>query len=73
MMRAASAAVIWPKSFRLPVINEGARLTFRGEFYNLLNQTNFGAPTVDVTNAAFGRVGSTFEPRFAQLALKLSF
>lgn len=65
--------LVLAKSFRLPVINEGARLTFRGEFYNLLNQTNFGAPTVDVTNAAFGRVGSTFDPRFAQLALKLSF
>ena len=53
--------------------NESPRLTFRAEFYNLLNQTNFSAPTVDLTSAAFGRAASTFDPRFGQLALKLTF
>jgi len=65
--------LVLAKSFRLPVINEGARLAVRGEFYNLFNQTNFSAPDVTVTNAAFGRVSSTLDPRFIQLALKLSF
>jgi hypothetical protein len=65
--------LVLAKHFKLPVINEGARLSFRGEFYNLLNQTNFLAPDVTVTNANFGRVSSTFDPRFVQLALKLSF
>jgi hypothetical protein len=65
--------LVLAKSFRLPVINEGARLTFRSEFYNLFNQTNFAAPDVTVTNANFGRVSSTLDPRFVQLALKLSF
>jgi hypothetical protein len=65
--------LVLAKSFGLPMINEGAKLTFRSEFYNLFNQTNFLAPTVDVNSAAFGRVGSTFDPRFVQLALKLSF
>ena len=58
------------KSF---AITERFKLMFRSEFFNLLNKTNFGAPTVDVTSAAFGRVSSTFDPRAVQLALKLSF
>lgn len=65
--------LVLAKSFRLPMINEGARISFRGEFYNLLNQTNFSAPDVNLASANFGRVTSTFDPRFIQLALKLSF
>lgn len=65
--------LVLAKNFAIPVINEGARLQFRGEFYNLLNKTNFTAPNTDLNSAAFGRVGSTLDPRFVQLALKLSF
>ena len=65
--------LVLAKNFAMPFINEGARLQFRGEFYNLFNQTNFTAPTVDLTSANFGRVTSTLDPRFVQLALKLSF
>lgn len=65
--------LVLAKSFGMPFITEGARLTFRSEFYNLFNQTNFGAPDVNLANANFGRVSSTFDPRFIQLALKLSF
>lgn len=61
------------KNFSLSALREGARLQFRSEFYNLFNQTNFTAPDVLVTNANFGRVTSTLDPRFVQLALKLSF
>lgn len=61
------------KHFPIRPLGESARLTFRGEFYNLFNQTNFLAPDVNVANATFGRVGSTFDPRFVQLALKLTF
>lgn len=61
------------KHFALPKLGESARLTFRGEFYNLFNQTNFLAPDVTVTNATFGRVGSTLDPRFVQLAIKIAF
>jgi hypothetical protein len=60
------------KNFRMP-INEQSRLTFRAEFFNLFNRTNFNAPVVDRRNAAFGRVTSTFDPRLIQLALKLYF
>lgn len=65
--------LVLAKHFRMAFLNEGARITFRGEFYNLFNQTNFLAPDVNVASANFGRVGSTFDPRFIQLALKLSF
>ena len=58
------------KSF---AITERFKLMFRSEFFNLLNKTNFSAPQVDITSAAFGRVSSTFDPRAVQLALKLSF
>lgn len=65
--------MVLAKNFALPMINEGARLQFRGEFYNLLNKTNFTAPTVDLSSASFGRSGSTFDPRYVQFALKLIF
>ncbi|MBY0372400.1 MAG: hypothetical protein K2Q23_00305, partial [Bryobacteraceae bacterium] len=65
--------LVLAKNFAMPFINDGARLQFRGEFYNLFNQTNFTAPDVNLASANFGRVGSTLDPRFVQLALKLSF
>ena len=65
--------MVFAENFILPFINEGARLQFRGEFYNLFNKTNFTAPTVDLSSANFGRVSSTLDPRFVQLALKLLF
>ena len=65
--------MVLAKNFALPKLREGARLQFRGEFYNLLNKTNFTAPTVDLSSANFGRVSSTLDPRFVQLALKLQF
>jgi hypothetical protein len=61
------------KSFPLSFINEGAKLQFRGEFYNFLNQTNFTAPETNVSSGNFGRVSSTFDPRYIQMALKLTF
>jgi hypothetical protein len=64
---------ILAKNFAMRFINEGARLQFRGEFYNLFNQTNFTAPNSDLSSANFGRVTSTLDPRFVQVALKLSF
>ncbi len=65
--------LVLSKSFALRFINEGARLQFRSEFYNFFNKTNFGAPGVNLAAANFGVVGSTFDPRFVQFALKLQF
>lgn len=61
------------KSFPLAFINEGARVQFRSEFYNFFNRTNFTAPEVNLSSANFGRVSSSFDPRYVQLALKLTF
>lgn len=61
------------KQFPVRFINEGANVMFRAEFFNFFNHTNFAAPTVDISSAAFGRVTSTFDPRLIQLALKLTF
>jgi hypothetical protein len=61
------------KHFAIRPINESANLSFRAEFYNLFNRTNFSAPNSDLSSAAFGRVSSTLDPRYIQLALKLTF
>ena len=46
---------------------------FRSEFYNVLNHTNFGPPTVVTTSSAFGTITSTLPARQIQFALKLLF
>ena len=61
------------KSFAMRFINEGARLQFRSEFYNIFNKTNFAAPEINLASANFGRVTSTLDPRYIQFALKLLF
>ena len=60
------------KSFKIPA-REGMALQFRSEFFNLPNHTNFGPPTCDVTNAAFGTIRATYPARQGQFALKLIF
>ncbi|HWE53309.1 MAG TPA: TonB-dependent receptor [Bryobacteraceae bacterium] len=54
-------------------IREGIRLQFRSEFFNILNKTNFGPPTANISSAAFGTIRSTYAPRQIQFALKLMF
>ncbi|MCX7605419.1 MAG: TonB-dependent receptor, partial [Bryobacteraceae bacterium] len=61
------------KNFPIPALGESGRLQFRSEFYNFLNTTNFQAPVVNLAAANFGRVTSTADPRYVQLALKLLF
>src|SRR5271165_294452 len=58
------------KSFR---ITEGIKLQFRSEFFNVLNHTNFGPPTVTTTSGAFGTITNTLPARQIQFALKLLF
>jgi hypothetical protein len=60
------------KRFRLPG-REGTALQFRSEFFNIMNHTNFGSPTTDITSAAFGTIRSAFPARQIQFALKLMF
>ncbi len=60
------------KDFRIPV-REGMSLQLRGEFFNVLNHTNFGIPDSNISDAAFGTIRSTYPPRQIQIALKLRF
>jgi hypothetical protein len=60
------------KRFALP-IRSGANLEIRAEAFNVLNKTNFGAPTGDRSSGAFGTIRSTFPARQIQLAAKVSF
>jgi hypothetical protein len=55
-------------------IRENLRLQFRGEFFNVLNHTDFSTPTSRLTSSTFGQVLSTrTAPRIGQFALKLIF
>ncbi|MBZ5602081.1 MAG: carboxypeptidase regulatory-like domain-containing protein [Acidobacteriia bacterium] len=59
------------KDFHLPW--EGKVVTFRSEFFNLLNKTNFQAANGNRSSTAFGTITSTFQPRQVQFALRLAF
>ena len=75
------------KSFRL--WNELSKLTFRAEFFNLFNHTNFSNPVRNMGSASFGRItqtvgsatatsvgttaGAVGGARQIQMALRLSF
>lgn len=68
---------------------EQARLEARGDFFNLLNHTNFANPVADLSNANFGRItqtlgsavvtsagtssGPTGGPRIVQVSLRFQF
>jgi hypothetical protein len=60
------------KDFRIP-LGDQTKVQFRLEAFNLLNKTNFRAPQGNRSNAAFGRISSTFDARQVQLGLKLMF
>lgn len=51
--------------------SESRRLEFRAELFDLLNKTNFGAPTSARSSSAFGTIRSAFPARMIQFALKL--
>jgi hypothetical protein len=52
---------------------EKHRLQFRGEFFNSLNNVNFGLPTANVTSPAYGTIGSAGSSREIQFGLKYLF
>lgn len=75
------------KSF--PIWGERTRLTFRADFFNLFNHTNFSNPTRLMSSSSFGKITQTVGtatatsvgttagfaggPRQIQLALRLTF
>jgi carboxypeptidase family protein len=72
-----------------PLIGEATRLTFKADFFNIFNHTNFSNPVASLTDANFGKitqtvgtatataVGTTGGPlggsRLIQLSLRLQF
>ncbi len=56
-----------------PLWNDRTKLQFRGEVFNLTNQTNFGAPAGNISSSNYGSITSTFPARQLQFALRLMF
>lgn len=54
-------------------ISDRYSLQFRAEFYNALNNVNFGAPDGGLTDSSFGQITSAQDPRILQMALKVMF
>ncbi len=54
-------------------ITRRVSLQFRAEFYNALNNVNFGMPDGGLTDSSFGQITSANEPRILQMALKAIF
>jgi hypothetical protein len=56
-------------------ITERAKVLFRAEAYNLLNNVNFGNPSFDLTSAAtFGKISNVVSnPRLLQGALRFEW
>ena len=53
--------------------HEDIHFQLRGEFFNVLNHTQFNDPDVTRNDANFGGIYSAQDPRIIQLALKLLF
>jgi hypothetical protein len=44
-----------------------------GDFFNILNHTEFGNPSTTVTSSTFAQISTTGDPRILQLAARLTF
>lgn len=54
-------------------VSDRLSLEFRGEFYNVFNNVNFGLPDNEVGDSDFGQITSAADPRIIQFALKMLF
>jgi outer membrane receptor protein involved in Fe transport len=60
------------KTFRLPWYH--STLQLRGQFYNILNKTNFTVPGMTCCSTSFGRITSAYGPgRQGQLQAMVRF
>ena len=50
-----------------------SELQFRAEAFNLLNWTNFNAPSGNASSPAIGTIATTYDPRQVQLGLRVTF
>jgi hypothetical protein len=51
----------------------GSQLEFRVEAFNVLNKTNFRVPNGNRSQAAFGTITATYDPRQIQMGVKFRF
>lgn len=64
-----SVSRAFPLHFR-----EGAKISFRSEFFNLFNRVNLGLPDGVIGHSSFGRITATDGgPRILQFSLKVEF
>ncbi len=54
-------------------VHRATGLQFRIEAFNLLNRSNFRAPTTNRSSAAYGTITQTWDARQFQLGVKLMF
>ena len=54
-------------------ITERIKTQFRAEVFNTTNQTNFGAPSTNMSGSTYGTITSTFPARQLQFALRVSY
>ncbi len=54
-------------------IRESMDLELRGDAFNVFNHVQFQNPDTTITDATFGQISTTYDPRILQLALHLRF
>jgi len=61
--------------FKQFALGEGRSFEIRGEFFNILNTPNFGAPGTSIGSSSFGVVTQTQvnDPRIGQLTARINF
>jgi hypothetical protein len=61
------------KNFYPFAAHEDLRMQLRGEFFNVLNHTQFNDPDVTRNDGNFGGIYGSADPRIIQLAVKVYF
>ena len=69
----ASSTTNLALSKTFPISERLGRIQFRSEFFNALNQVNFGQPEARLVNQNFGRIQTAGSPRIVQFALRYQF
>jgi len=54
-------------------LTDSRGIQLRWEIFNVLNHTNFNAPTTALNSANFGKITTALDPRIMQFAVKFDF